>query len=83
MNTANSDVTIRQIMDQSGVRFGTSGARGLAADMTAPVCFAYTAAFLQVVAPPAGEAASPWGWTCAPAARTSPAPARPPSARPG
>ena len=54
MNTANSDVTIRQIMDQSGVRFGTSGARGLAADMTAPVCFAYTAAFLQVVAPPAG-----------------------------
>jgi phosphomannomutase len=54
MNTANSDVTIRQIMDQSGVRFGTSGARGLAADMTAPVCFAYTAAFLQVVSPPAG-----------------------------
>jgi phosphomannomutase len=55
MNTASFDVTIRQIMDQSGVRFGTSGARGLAADMTAPVCFAYTAAFLRVVAPPTGS----------------------------
>jgi len=54
MNTTSSPVHIRQLMDQSGVRFGTSGARGLAADMTAPVCFAYTAAFLQVAAPPAG-----------------------------
>ncbi len=54
MHTTPSPVLIRQLMEQSGVRFGTSGARGLATDMTAPVCFAYTAAFLQVVAPPAG-----------------------------
>ncbi len=40
-------------MDSSGVRFGTSGARGLVADMTAEVCFAYTAAFLQVIDMPA------------------------------
>ena len=37
-------------MDQSGVRFGTSGARGLAAAMTDQVCYAYTAAFLQHLA---------------------------------
>ncbi len=45
---------IQHLMDTSGVRFGTSGARGLAADMTPQVCFAYTAAFLQVIAAPAG-----------------------------
>lgn len=33
-------------MNESGVRFGTSGARGLAADMTDRVCYAYTAGFL-------------------------------------
>lgn len=54
MNTPPRPVDVRQLMDQSGVHFGTSGARGLACDMTAPVCFAYTAAFLQVVAPPPG-----------------------------
>ena len=42
-------------MDSSGVRFGTSGARGLVADMTAEVCFAYTAAFIQVIGMPAGK----------------------------
>ena len=36
-------------MDVSGVRFGTSGLRGLATEMTNEVCFAYTLAFLQVV----------------------------------
>jgi phosphomannomutase len=41
-------------MDRSGVRFGTSGARGLVVDMSAEVCFAYTAAFLQVVGLPTG-----------------------------
>lgn len=40
---------IRALMDTSGVRFGTSGARGLAADMSPRVCFAYTAAFLQII----------------------------------
>ena len=34
-------------MYRSGVRFGTSGARGLALDMTDEVCYAYTAAFIQ------------------------------------
>jgi phosphomannomutase len=45
---------IQTLMDTSGVRFGTSGARGLAVDMTPQVCFAYTAAFLQVVVAQAG-----------------------------
>jgi phosphomannomutase len=42
-------------MDASGVKFGTSGARGLVVDMTDAVCFAYTDAFLQVIAAPAGS----------------------------
>lgn len=45
---------IQTLMDSSGVRFGTSGARGLVADMTQSVCFAYTSAFLQVIAAPTG-----------------------------
>jgi phosphomannomutase len=40
-------VSIRQLMDESGVKFGTSGARGLVTAMTDAVCFAYTTAFLQ------------------------------------
>ncbi len=47
--TDNSSIHIQQLMDSSGVRFGTSGARGLVADMTAEICYAYTAAFLQVI----------------------------------
>jgi len=46
---------IQTLMDTSGVRFGTSGARGLVADMTDAVCFAYTSAFLHVIAAPAGS----------------------------
>lgn len=46
--------SIQALMDSSGVRFGTSGARGLAADMTPRVCFAYAAAFLGVIGAPAG-----------------------------
>lgn len=38
---------IAGLMQQSGVGFGTSGARGRVADMTPPVCYAYTRAFLQ------------------------------------
>lgn len=41
-------VRIDEIMSTSGVRFGTSGVRGLVADITDSVCYAYTAAFLQV-----------------------------------
>lgn len=39
--------TVRDLMAQSGVAFGTSGARGEVAAMTDRICFAYTAAFLQ------------------------------------
>lgn len=48
---------IREVMDTSGVRFGTSGARGRVADMTNEVCFAYTAAFLQAVPTASGRVA--------------------------
>ena len=34
-------------MESSGVKFGTSGARGLATEMTDFVCYAYTRGFLQ------------------------------------
>lgn len=40
-------VHISELMEHSGVQFGTSGARGLVADMTDEVCFAYTVAFIQ------------------------------------
>jgi hypothetical protein len=58
------EMHIQQLMDTSGVKFGTSGARGLAADMTAPVCYAYAAAFLQVIGARPGGAVA-WAWTCA------------------
>ena len=38
---------ISDLMQSSGVKFGTSGARGLVTAMTDHVCYAYTAAFLQ------------------------------------
>lgn len=40
-------IKIDDLMKQSGVKFGTSGARGLAAEMTDPVCYAYAKGFLQ------------------------------------
>jgi len=40
-------VSIRDLMANSGVAFGTSGARGLATAMTDLVCYAYTKGFLQ------------------------------------
>jgi phosphomannomutase len=40
-------ISIADLMAQSGVAFGTSGARGLVSAMTGRVCFAYTCAFLQ------------------------------------
>jgi phosphomannomutase len=39
-------MSIGDLMNESGVGFGTSGARGLAAAMTDQVCYAYTAGFL-------------------------------------
>lgn len=41
---------ISQWMEQSGVVFGTSGARGLADNMSDMVCFAYTMGYLQHLA---------------------------------
>ncbi|TAM09641.1 MAG: phosphomannomutase [Nevskiaceae bacterium] len=39
------------LSDAKHVRFGTSGARGLVADMTDAVCYAYVKAFLEAVVP--------------------------------
>jgi phosphomannomutase len=41
---------LSDLMARSGVKFGTSGARGLVADMSDAVCYAYVAAFLERVA---------------------------------
>ncbi|MDQ6977295.1 MAG: phosphomannomutase [Ghiorsea sp.] len=40
-------MNIAALMRHSGVKFGTSGARGLVEDMSDYVCFAYTTAFLN------------------------------------
>ena len=45
-------------MDRSGVKFGTSGARGLVTDMTDEVCYAYTLGFLDYLKA-AGELPKP------------------------
>ena len=45
--TGKESIQISALMESSGVKFGTSGARGLADDMTDMVCYAYTMAFLQ------------------------------------
>ncbi|WLI88035.1 phosphomannomutase [Massilia sp. R2A-15] len=42
-------INIADMMRSTGVAFGTSGARGLVAQMTPEVCYAYTAAFWQAV----------------------------------
>jgi len=47
MSRQHKTVQIAALMEQSGVKFGTSGARGLVTDMTDFVCYAYTLAFLQ------------------------------------
>ena len=40
-------VGISDLMSTSGVKFGTSGARGLVSDMNDRVCYTYTAGFIQ------------------------------------
>lgn len=42
--------SLHTIMTTSGIGFGTSGVRGLVADMSDELCYAYTSAFLQTVA---------------------------------
>ena len=41
------NISIDELMNQSGVLFGTSGVRGQVTDMTDKVCVAYVAAFIQ------------------------------------
>ncbi|MBL7187621.1 MAG: phosphomannomutase [Phycisphaerae bacterium] len=41
------EIKVQDLMIRSGVKFGTSGARGLADDMTDFVCYMYTRGFLQ------------------------------------
>ncbi len=40
-------VSMKRLMEESAVKFGTSGARGLITDMTDRVCYLYTAGFIQ------------------------------------
>jgi phosphomannomutase len=57
MKPTERHIAIQELMDTSGVRFGTSGARGLVADMTGEVCFAYTSAFLKAISATSGSVA--------------------------
>ena len=41
---------LNKIMITSGIGFGTSGVRGLVADMSDELCYAYTSGFLQTAA---------------------------------
>ena len=50
-------ITIQNLMDTSGVRFGTSGARGLVSAMDDALCFSFSAAFLKVIAARGGRIA--------------------------
>ncbi|MGB5251793.1 MAG: phosphomannomutase, partial [Sedimenticolaceae bacterium] len=47
MNDKTETIAIADLMSQSGVGFGTSGARGLADAMSDRVCYLYTVGFLQ------------------------------------
>lgn len=47
MHSSGETVRIATLMEASGVQFGTSGARGLARNMTDRVCYAYTTAFIR------------------------------------
>jgi len=40
---------IKEIIEQSGIKFGTSGARGLVSDFTPEVCTAFTLSFLDAM----------------------------------
>lgn len=48
---------IQDLMDSSGVRFGTSGIRGLVSELTDELCFAYVSAFLQTLGLSSGNVA--------------------------
>ena len=57
MSLSTQSVVIKSLMESSGVRFGTSGARGLVADMNSEVCFAYASAFLKAISVISGRVA--------------------------
>ena len=57
MKSTEREIAIQDLMNSSGVRFGTSGARGLVSDMTSEVCFAYTSAFLKAISAVSGRVA--------------------------
>jgi len=45
----NTKISVDTLMTESGVSFGTSGARGIVQAMTDKVCWVYTKAFLQYI----------------------------------
>lgn len=47
--------TLSKLANDHDVRFGTSGVRGLVANMTDELCYAYTQAFLNAIAPDARQ----------------------------
>lgn len=49
MNT--NAVQVKQLSDELGIAFGTSGVRGLVKDLTPELCFAFVRSFLQTVCP--------------------------------
>lgn len=49
MNT--NAVQVKQLSDELGVAFGTSGVRGLVKDLTPELCFAFVRSFLQTFCP--------------------------------
>ena len=51
------NIVIQHLMDTSGVRFGTSGARGRVVDMANEVSFAFTTAFLKAISVSSGRVA--------------------------
>lgn len=54
---SSSVVQVKQLSDELGVAFGTSGVRGLVKDLTPTLCFAFVRSFLQAVCPSASSVA--------------------------
>ena len=48
-------VQVKQLSNELGVAFGTSGVRGLVKDLTPELCFAFVCSFLQEVCPSASR----------------------------
>tara|TARA_R110001583_G_scaffold169859_1_gene323078 strand:+ start:3310 stop:4797 length:1488 start_codon:yes stop_codon:yes gene_type:complete len=50
-------IQVKQLSDELGVAFGTSGVRGLVKDLTPALCFVFVRSFLQTVCPSASSVA--------------------------